>query len=221
MPPGARDRGHITRMMPCSVTAAGFALLMVLLLDKHGDYRPCLSLLAVRETERLLRVTIAGFLLALPILLAVTKSIPRTAIALALVTVPLLLALEKWQVQSAIQMHAGLGSHHAQGGDPGDRHIGTQHFLHAGAVAEVRARSRGVRRDRHHHHGAGDLRSVVSAQTPGKRAARPVTPKLLRRLEASVLIIAAPEISPEETAEIDIAGRGSGHEHVLHSAAVS
>ena len=128
------------------VTAAGFALLMVLLLDKHGDYRPCLSLLAVRETERLLRVTIAGFLLALPILLAVTKTIPRTAIALALVMVPLLLALEKWQTHAAIQIDAAPGSPHAQGGDPGDRGHGTQYFLDAGAVAEIRTRSGGVRR---------------------------------------------------------------------------
>src|SRR5271169_3160047 len=86
------------------LAAAGFGLVMVLLLDKHGDYRPCLSLLAVRETERLLRATISGFLLATPILLAATRSIPRTAIGLSLVTVPLFLGLEKWQVQTAIRM---------------------------------------------------------------------------------------------------------------------
>ena len=91
-------------------TAAGFGLLMVLLLDKHGDYRPCLSLLAVKETERLLRVTIAGFLLALPILMVVANSIPHTAIALALVVTPLLLALEKWQAQAAIQLMRGCGA---------------------------------------------------------------------------------------------------------------
>jgi hypothetical protein len=34
----------------------GFGLLVVLLLEKYGDYRPDISLLAVRETERLLRV---------------------------------------------------------------------------------------------------------------------------------------------------------------------
>ncbi len=48
--------------------AVGFALLIVLLLEKHGDYQPWLSLLAVRETERLLRVTISGVLLAVPIM---------------------------------------------------------------------------------------------------------------------------------------------------------
>lgn len=53
-------------------TSAGFALLIVLLLEKHGDYQPWLSLLAVRETERLLRVTISAVLLAVPIFVLVT-----------------------------------------------------------------------------------------------------------------------------------------------------
>ena len=43
----------------------------------------------------------------MPILLALTKSIPRTAIALALVMVPSLLVLEKWQAQMAIQRMRG------------------------------------------------------------------------------------------------------------------
>ena len=51
-------------------SAASLGLLTVLLLDKHGDYRACLSLLAVRETERLLRVTALGLLLAMPIAFA-------------------------------------------------------------------------------------------------------------------------------------------------------
>src|SRR5271165_4764154 len=92
------------------VCAASLGVLMVLLLDKHGDYRPCLSLLAVRETERLLRVTISGFLLALPILLAINTAVPRMVIALAIVTVPPLLAVEKWMVQTAIQAMRGWGA---------------------------------------------------------------------------------------------------------------
>lgn len=84
--------------------AAGFAVVMVLLLEKHGDYRRCLSLLAVRETERLLRVTMAGVSLALPMLLVATGTVPRTMFGLAAVIVPLILALEKWQMQKAIRM---------------------------------------------------------------------------------------------------------------------
>ena len=40
----------------CTGLCGRLGVLMVLLLDNLGDYRPCLSLLAVRETERLLRV---------------------------------------------------------------------------------------------------------------------------------------------------------------------
>src|SRR5262252_6075635 len=46
--------------------SAGFALIMVLLLEKNGDYRGCVSLLAVRETQRVLRATLAAFSLGLP-----------------------------------------------------------------------------------------------------------------------------------------------------------
>ncbi len=130
------------------IAASGFAMLMVLLLDKHGDYKPCLSLMAVRETERLLRVTITGFLLALPMLLAVTKSIPRTAIGLALVLVPAMLGWEKMQVQAAIQMMRGWGAITPQGGDSGNGTSGTQYLFDAGALAQVWSRSNSVHRER-------------------------------------------------------------------------
>src|SRR5215469_3562700 len=44
--------------------AAAFALLFVFLLERHGGYRRSVSLLAIRETERILRVTLHGLLLA-------------------------------------------------------------------------------------------------------------------------------------------------------------
>src|SRR5438270_417674 len=36
------------------IAAAAYAGLFIMLLDRHGEYRPCMSLLWVRETERLL-----------------------------------------------------------------------------------------------------------------------------------------------------------------------
>ena len=47
------------------LSATAFALLFVILLERHGGYRPYVSLLAVRDTERVLRVTVESFLLAL------------------------------------------------------------------------------------------------------------------------------------------------------------
>src|SRR5581483_11209309 len=47
------------------LAATGFALLFVFQLERHGGYRPCVSLLAIRETERVLRVTLQSFSIAL------------------------------------------------------------------------------------------------------------------------------------------------------------
>jgi len=184
------------------VTAVGFGLLMVLLLDKHGDYRACLSLLAVRETERLLRVTIAAFLLALPILLAVTKSIPRTAISLALILVPLLLILEKWQAQTAIQMMRGWGVSTRKAVILGTGTLGRSIFS-----TLVRSPKIGLDPVAFIETDTNITEPVIyEASYQRKRQASvspgPVTPKLLRKLGATVLIIAAPEISPEATTEI-------------------
>lgn len=192
------------------VAAAGFALLMVLLLDKHGDYRPCLSLLAVRETERLLRVTTSGFLLALPILLAITRSIPRTILALALVTVPILLAAEKWLMHGAIQMIRGWGAISRKAVILGTGTIGRSIFstlsrspkFGLDPVAFVEA---GAMTAEPVIYEASYLRKRMARVLPG-----PVTPKLLRRLGASVLIVAAPEMCGEEAAEVAFMAQAAG-----------
>jgi len=184
------------------MVAACFALLVVLLLDKHGDYRRCLSLLAVRETERLLRVTIAAFLLALPVLLVLTKPVPRTAVALALVAVPLLLALEKWQVQSAIQMIREWGTISRKAAILGTGPMGRSIFS-----TLVRSPKFGLDPIAFIDTDNATTEPVIYEASYQKRhAARvlpgPVTPGMLRRLGATVLILAAPEISPETTTEI-------------------
>jgi exopolysaccharide biosynthesis polyprenyl glycosylphosphotransferase len=183
---------------------------MVLLLDKHGDYRPCLSLLAVRETERLLRVTISGFLLALPILLAVTKSVPRTLIALALVTVPLLLAAEKWLVQEAIQMMRGWGANTRKAVILGTGTLGRSIFSTLSrspkfGLDPVAFVETGATIAEPVIHEASYLRKRMARVLPG-----PVTPKLLRKLGASVLIVAAPEVCGEEAAEVASMAEAAG-----------
>jgi exopolysaccharide biosynthesis polyprenyl glycosylphosphotransferase len=79
--------------------SVGFAFLMVLLLEKNGAYSACGSLLAVRETERLLRTTLMAISLGLPFLVLVTRMIPFAFCGCALATVSLGLAVEKWHVQ--------------------------------------------------------------------------------------------------------------------------
>ena len=192
------------------VTAAGFALLMVLLLDKHGDYRSCLSLLAVRETERLLRVTIAGFLLALPILLAVTKSIPRTAVALALVLVPLFLAVEKWHTQWALQVLRKRKVSSRQAVILGTGPLGRRIYS-----TLVRSPKFGLDPVAFVSDSATCSERVIYEESyQQKHSAKvlpgPLTPRLLRRLGATALIIAAPELSADETAEITSEAEAAG-----------
>ena len=174
---------------------------MVLLLDKHGDYRPCLSLLAVRETERLLRVTIAGFLLALPILAGGNE------------------------VDSAHRRGPCVGAGAAV---PGRRKVA--HAVGAPGAAQTeslrrarRSSSEPVRWDAgstphwcarrnsdsiRWHSSGREARPAASASFTKSRTSRsilpnvlpgPLTPRLLRRLGATALIIAAPELSADET----------------------
>ena len=65
----------------------------MILLERRGGYRPYVSLLAVRETERILRVTVESFLLALLVAYFTTEHISRLVVLLALVTVPVFVML--------------------------------------------------------------------------------------------------------------------------------
>lgn len=83
--------------------ASGFALLFVFLLDRHGGYRLCLSLLRIRETERVLRVTLQTFLIGLVATSLLRIPMSRGGVAIALVLLPLLIVLEKWELQNLMR----------------------------------------------------------------------------------------------------------------------
>jgi len=190
--------------------AAGFGLLVVLLLDKYGDYRPCLSLLAVRETERLLRVACVGALLGLPVLGALTKSTPRGAIALAAVVVPLLLAWEKWQVQKAVRMLRRSVGITRKAVILGTGTLGRKVFttlvsspkLGIDPVAFVAANGRVEEPEIYESSYQRERQAPVHAG--------PFTPRLLHRLGASVLIVAEPEMPADELAEIRSKAEAAG-----------
>ena len=83
--------------------AAGFSLLFVFLLERHGGYRPCVSLLAIRETERILRVTLQTFAVALVAAYFSLVHISRLALGLTLVLVPLFVTFEKWETRHLLK----------------------------------------------------------------------------------------------------------------------
>lgn len=190
--------------------AAGFAVVMVLLLEKHGDYRRCLSLLAVRETERLLRVTMAGVSLALPMLLVATGTVPRTMFGLAAVIVPLILALEKWQMQKAIRMMRRHASFTRKAVILGTGTLGRRIFSALVCSPKV-----GIDPVAFAEAGAAiEEPEIYESSYQRNRKARvlpgPVTPRLLRRLNAQMLILAEPELDPEETAAIRSEAEAAG-----------
>jgi exopolysaccharide biosynthesis polyprenyl glycosylphosphotransferase len=177
--------------------AAGLALLFVFLLDRYGGYRPSLSLLAIRETERVLRVTLQAFLIALLAAYFCAVPVSRLAFSLALVTVPLFLTLEKWEMHRLLcrLRGKGCGSRRAVilGTGPPARRIYS---------ALVRSPKFGVDPvafvDDGPQNGATE---IFDPAYPGRHSARvvpgPLCPELLRRLDASVLVIATSAMDRE------------------------
>src|ERR1035441_1811598 len=72
-----------------------FALAFVVILDRDGAYEKANSLLRIRETERILRVSMHAFAMVFPITFFFSFLFSRWVVVLAVVTVPLLLVIEK------------------------------------------------------------------------------------------------------------------------------
>jgi exopolysaccharide biosynthesis polyprenyl glycosylphosphotransferase len=75
--------------------AFGFAVLFVLMLDHEGAYKRANSLLRIRETERILRVTAQAFSVAFLASFFFSELFSRWAVLLAVLFVPLLVIAEK------------------------------------------------------------------------------------------------------------------------------
>src|ERR1017187_9130707 len=80
-----------------AVLLAGFGLsvLFVSMLDHDGTYKRANSLLRIRETERILRVTMQAFGLVFPVTFFFLHPFSRWIVLLAVVFVPLLVIVEK------------------------------------------------------------------------------------------------------------------------------
>jgi len=92
--------------------AFGFAIVMVLMLDRAGAYSRGNSLLRVRETEQVLRVSAQAFLVALAISFSSGFLFSRWLLVLCFTLVPLALFVEKSAMYLAVSiLHArGLGN---------------------------------------------------------------------------------------------------------------
>ena len=86
-----------------------FALLFVFALDRDGGYQAGNSLLRIRETERILRVSAKLFLLVFPVTFFTSQLFSRWILALAMLFVPLLLTTEKQLVLQCVRWMHGRG----------------------------------------------------------------------------------------------------------------
>lgn len=77
--------------------AACFGVVFVLLLERNEGYQSCVSLLAIRESERILRALTETALVAVLGIRFLGIRIPGWTLLLALITVPLFLAGKKFQ----------------------------------------------------------------------------------------------------------------------------
>jgi len=76
-------------------SAGLFALLIVYLMDWDGGYQRGNSLLRIRETERILRVSMKAFLFIFPVTFLAGQLFSRWLLAFAILIVPLFLLIEK------------------------------------------------------------------------------------------------------------------------------
>jgi exopolysaccharide biosynthesis polyprenyl glycosylphosphotransferase len=167
-----------------------FALLFVFLMERHGGYRPSVSLLAIRETERILRVTLQAFLFAALAVYFCAAPVSRLAFCLTLVTVPLFLTLEKWEAARLLVRLRGkaYGSQRAVilGTGPEGRRVFS---------ALLRSPKFGVDPiafiDNDPHSGVTEIyESGYHTHHSAEVLSEPACPELFCRLGASVLIIA-------------------------------
>jgi exopolysaccharide biosynthesis polyprenyl glycosylphosphotransferase len=87
--------------------ASAFSVVMVLMLDRAGAYRRGNSLLRVRETEQVLRVSAGAFLIVFAVSLFTNVLVSRWLVVLSSTLIPLLLFLQKHLMYSVVRsLHA-------------------------------------------------------------------------------------------------------------------
>lgn len=182
--------------------AAIFGLTVVLLLEKHGEYRPYLSLLAVRETERLLRVGAECLIIAVPAVLLAAPSLPKALVAGCFLSIPLMIVIEKSGLWVAIALLRHVGYNHQNavilGGGPLAKNIYSAllrspklGILPVAIVDEDAAMS-----GKQIH--ASSYRQRESAMV----LAGPLSAHLFANMQASTLIIADPNLDNAEVVDI-------------------
>lgn len=178
----------------------GVSLFAVLLLHRNAAYRGSSGLLRIRETERAIRIPVQSLLVVLPFSFLLNLKFSGVVFPIALILIPVLMVLQKQAFVAVIRtLHArGCGMDRAivYGiEDTGKRilsvlshsvRLGLDPIVaiaHKDALGEEQIYEMGYRR-----------RRSVPVQ-PG-----PITPELLNACHCNTLIVALPNLSPEQIA---------------------
>jgi exopolysaccharide biosynthesis polyprenyl glycosylphosphotransferase len=169
--------------------ASSFAVLFVFLLDRHEGYLPCVSLVGIRETERILRVTLQAFSIALIAAYFLLVSPSRLAIGLILAFVPLFVTLEKWESHRLLLRlrSKGYGTRRAV-------ILGTGSAARRIYTALVRSPKFGVEPVAFIEENAGHAPAEIyecayHREHSARVISEPLCPEIFRQLNASVLVI--------------------------------
>ena len=185
-----------------STAAFAFAFVFVLMLDHDGAYKRSNSLLRIRETERILRVTIQAFGIVLPASFFFSFLFSRWVVILAIVLVPLILIIEK-QIVFLVIRHL-----HSRG-------FGVQNVVVYGAgftgrsvfSALVRSPKLGLRPvaivdDNQEIVGQDIFASSYRHEVSAPVIAGPLSGDLIREWGCSLVVIGIPSLSRQRLQEI-------------------
>jgi exopolysaccharide biosynthesis polyprenyl glycosylphosphotransferase len=172
------------------IYASFLSLLFVLLLERHGGYRPCVSLLAIRETERILRVTLQSLAIAIAAAYFGLGHIFPISLGFVVVLVPLLVTVEKWEIRHLLRrLHSdGHSTRRAV-------ILGTGHAARRIYTALIRSPWFGLEPVAFVEENSESATSEIfecayRREHSAPILSGPVSPELFRRLDTSVLVIA-------------------------------
>ena len=184
-----------------------FACFFVLLLERHGEYRPYASLLWVRETERLLRVTLQSFVVAALVAYCAAAALSRLVFILAAATVPALLTIEKAGTHKAIRRLRSTGYGTRKALILGTGSLGRQIFSALARSPQFGLDPLGFVDDDPQEWGREIYECSYQRKSPARVLAGSLSPELLRRAGATVLVIAVQDM--DQNAILSIADRFS------------
>jgi exopolysaccharide biosynthesis polyprenyl glycosylphosphotransferase len=187
-----------------------FAITLVVILDQEGAYERTNSLLRIRETERLLRVSTQVFGILFAVTFFLSYGYSRWAVMLAAVFVPLLLFLEKQFVFMVIrQLHSrGYGLQNVLVYGAGD--TGRQVFSALVSSPKMDLNPVAIVDDNKDLAGQEIFEYGYKRTRSAPVVAGPATSKLIRKWGAGLVVVGIPSFPAERLNDVAIAAFAAG-----------